>query len=1666
MLNRASRHPVGRRALPTALVALMMATAMVVPASPVFAAETITLSPTQPVYLVNNGATANVGFRMTYTGTPDSGTNLDREITLSLTTGATLTVGGTVGSANTTLAGGSTTIAGGSSTLLAGSTTLSAAAAAGATNIKVGSVSNFVANQVIAIDTGFNLETRTIVSVGGTGLSGSGITVTPALGLAHLAGVAAATAAPIGATMLRIGSSANFAAGQTVNIDTAANLETATVAVAGVGGSTTLGLPTAVGDVVIKVPSITSFVAGGTIYIDQGVNIEPAVVATVGTAGASTVRTATLAGATNIPVVSSSGFATGNTITIDSGANLETAVIASTSGGGSPSVTVTVPLANAHAVGVQVSGSGITLTAPLASAHATGAAASGNGLTLSAGLTKLHTGAAAVATVTPAGVTNIKVVSVAGFAVGDTVTIDTGTTLETAVIAAIGTAGATGTGIDLTTPLAFTHTGAPAMRVTSALAGATNVKVNAVMGYYPGDTITIDTSANQEVRTVVAVGTAGLAGTGIDITPPLSFTHFAGATVTDTRALPSTAVAGVDYTVPSATVIIPAGSPSGTIVTIRVVTAVNPNPSVALTINTTAACTGGCTGVTVNNNDPSTVVINAHGFPYLNSSLSIPARVADLMSRMSLLDKVGQMDQTLMSVANNGTTTNNSSWNNLRAWRLGSILSGGSDNPNPNNPTGWADLVDAFQSRALTTPLQIPMIYGEDTIHGNAHMIGATAFPHDIGMGATHNPDLSYQQGVITAQETRSAGPQWGFGPTICAARDIRWGRTYECYSEEPALVNLMETIIDGYQGTNPVDKSGMHILASAKHFAGDGATQNGRNAGIDVMSSEEFARVALAQYIPAVQQHHTGTIMPSYSSVQLDGATTSILMSANRDLMTGWLKNTTGFGGFLISDYSAINSIPVPSPNPLPAPLNQSYAYQTMISFNAGMDMVMAPSVTDFKNFINYLQELQGQGFVPMSRIDDAVVRILTQKFELGMFEQPFTDRSTQSQINSPAHKAVARQAAAESQVLLKNSSNLLPLSKTARVYLAGSNADNVISQMGGWSVGWQSIPTGDVPAVNPFVTTMKEALEGVVGAGNVTYSATVPTPPAAGTYDVGIVVVGETAYAEGSGDVPGSQTDAPTTADAMAIANVCGIMPCVILSMAGRPFMVTDAQFNQAGAVVATWLPGSEGEGVTDVLFGDVPFSGRLPMTWPKTIAQEPINVGDPTYDPRFPFGWGLRTGTTFSTKASLVAARASLATITGDAHVTAAIAYLDTLLVAPVWNVNGSPLHVGQIDWWLQKAANELALTAAASFTQQDSVVSAARDIAQTAVVAAGGPNSITSPLIGDADVALLNGHPDVAVTKLTQAAGLSAAATTTTVVTADFDPTQYGKPVTFTATVAATDPIGSGIPTGTVQFSIDSVAVGSPVLLDAAGKATFTTSALAIGTHTVSADYAGQNYFLASSSAPINHTVTKRLGTSTRVTSSLNPSVFGDAVTFIATVSLVKPSSGFTPTGFVQWQIDGVMVGGSVALDASAQATMTTNSLNAAHHNIRAVYLGGVSYTGSTSPVLVQTVKQATPTGSVVAAPPSPIVSGTKPMIFAATFSTTVTIGSLTPANVQFSIDGTNLGAPMALDPITHQASFTVTWNLPIGNHVIKARYPGNPNFLAVNTAGYSLVITAH
>jgi len=517
--------------------------------------------------------------------------------------------------------------------------------------------------------------------------------------------------------------------------------------------------------------------------------------------------------------------------------------------------------------------------------------------------------------------------------------------------------------------------------------------------------------------------------------------------------------------------------------------------------------------------NPPTVVIDAHGFPYLNSRLPISQRVSDLLSRMSLAEKIGQMTQADKSMFTDSSTTSGNSANNLRAWLLGSVLSGGGDTPTPNTPTGWADMIDSFEAQSLATPLQIPLIYGLDTVHGDNNMAGATIFPHNIGMGAARDPALTQQEGAVTAAETRATGPQWGFAPCICVARDIRWGRTYESFGEDPALVKRMETEISGFQGSNPQAatsgqsslNSDTHILATAKHYAGDGGTTYGTgdsgypiDQGVDQMSSSTFRKLMVSPYVTAVQQQKVGSIMPSYSSVQLDGAACPTKMSADKQLLTNVLKQQIGFKGFLISDYNAVNEIgdsrSCPIPSPLPAGVPDTYSYQIGVSANAGMDMFMVPNT--YQTLETDLTTLVNNGYVSMSRINDAVSRILTQKFELGLFEHPFTNRSKLGQVGDAAHRAVAAQAAAESQVLLKNAHDVLPLSPHDHIYVAGSNADNLGSQTGGWTLTWQGQPG---PIADPG-TTILQAIKNK--DANVTYSADASAPTAGN--NVGVVVVG----------------------------------------------------------------------------------------------------------------------------------------------------------------------------------------------------------------------------------------------------------------------------------------------------------------------------------------------------------------------------------------------------------------------------------------------------------------------------------------------------------------------------------------------------------------------------
>ena len=629
--------------------------------------------------------------------------------------------------------------------------------------------------------------------------------------------------------------------------------------------------------------------------------------------------------------------------------------------------------------------------------------------------------------------------------------------------------------------------------------------------------------------------------------------------------------------------------------------------------------------------DTASARTSAGALPYQDPSLPVQQRVADLLGRMTLAEKIGQMTQAERANVDADTTK-------ITTDNLGSVLSGGGSVPTPNTPTAWADMVDRYQTAALNTRLGIPLIYGIDTVHGDGNMLGATVFPHNIGLGATRDPALVREVEHIAASETRSSGPQWAFAPCICVVRDDRWGRSYESFGETPALVERMETAIDGLQGKPGHLSDNDRVLATAKHFAGDGLTTYGTGSnnratgtypidqGVDQVNHATFRRLALAPYVPAVKQHHVGSVMPSYSDVDWreDGLGNPINMHGNRDLIRGWLKGQQGFKGFVISDYNGIDHI---------NPGADTFAQQVATSVNAGVDMFMQPS--NFEQFESTLTGLVNDGTVPMARIDDAVSRILTKKFQLGLFEHPLTDRTHLSEIGDAAHHAVARRAVAESQVLLKNERATLPIRGSRPVYVAGSNADNIGNQAGGWTLTWQGGSTNVIPG--------QTILQGIRAQhDNVVFSqdASTEVPKNA----VGIVVVGETPYSEGFGDVGGPQwgfdpgdngvlrppkTMQLSDADTAAVNKVCAAAAkCVVVVVSGRPMIIPPAMLGSIDALVAAWLPGSDGEGVADDLFGNHPYTGKLPVTWPRSVSQEPINVGDRQYNPLFPFGFGLRT------------------------------------------------------------------------------------------------------------------------------------------------------------------------------------------------------------------------------------------------------------------------------------------------------------------------------------------------------------------------------------------------------------------------------------------------------
>jgi len=577
-----------------------------------------------------------------------------------------------------------------------------------------------------------------------------------------------------------------------------------------------------------------------------------------------------------------------------------------------------------------------------------------------------------------------------------------------------------------------------------------------------------------------------------------------------------------------------------------------------------------------------------------------------LLEKMTLEEKVGQMTQADQEALKDV--------NDIQKYFLGSLLSGGNSDPKAGNRLqDWTDMYDEYQSHAIKTRLGIPILYGVDAVHGHNNVLGAVIFPQNIGLGCTRDAKLVEKAARVTAEEVRATGINWAFAPCVTVPQDERWGRTYEGFGESPDLAKTLgEAAVRGFQGddlSNPLS-----VLACAKHFVGDGGTSFGTgmpkgngskerfplDQGDTRLSEQELRDIHMQGYVGAIKAG-VGSIMPSYNSWN------GVKCSGSKRLLTDILKGELGFEGFLISDYAAIDQI------------SGNYKNDVEQSINAGMDMVMVPR--KYEEFFSSLLGLVKEGKVPMARIDDAVRRILRVKFALGLMDKrrsPLTDKKVQASFGSAEHRQVARQCVRESLVLLKNENRALPVSKSvARIHVGGKSADDIGNQCGGWTISWQG-QSGDA---TPGGATVLKAIQNTVGkTTKVTFSK--DGSGAAGA-DVGIVVVGETPYAEMMGD---RQDLTLSKEDVAAIENMksAGI-PVVVVLLSGRP-MIIDQALGKCDAFVAAWLPGTEGQGVADVLFGDYKPTGRLSFSWPRSMAQVPIHARDANYDPLFKYGFGL--------------------------------------------------------------------------------------------------------------------------------------------------------------------------------------------------------------------------------------------------------------------------------------------------------------------------------------------------------------------------------------------------------------------------------------------------------
>ena len=591
--------------------------------------------------------------------------------------------------------------------------------------------------------------------------------------------------------------------------------------------------------------------------------------------------------------------------------------------------------------------------------------------------------------------------------------------------------------------------------------------------------------------------------------------------------------------------------------------------------------------------------------PYSPVAADHQSAVDTLIQRMTLAEKIGQMTQV---------EKNSLQPEDVTTYFIGSVLSGGGGTPTVNDTASWAQMVKTFQDATLATRLRIPLIYGVDAVHGHNNLHGAVIFPHNVGLGAADDPALVREIARITAHELLATGVHWNFAPAVSVPQDIRWGRSYEGFSEDTErVIRLSTAYVDGLQDSQ------RRVLASVKHFLGDGGTAWGTTRRYDWLNGNWQApgdsfkldqgdtqvneatlrAVHLAPYKAAIEAG-AQNIMVSFSSWQ------GLKMHAHRYLLTDVLKGELGFEGFLISDWMAVQQI------------DRDFYTGIVASINAGLDMIMVPY--DFKTFITEITRAVEAGDIPMARIDDAVRRILKVKFWLGLFENSSAHHDLIPEVGSEAHRKVARQAVSKSATLLKNNLGALPISRSAKIFVAGNAADDIGLQCGGWTITWQ----GESGATTTGTTLLQGLRENVEEDEQIVYNAEGNFEGGGERAQVAIVVVAEPPYAEGFGD-NGALT--LSAADVALIEKMRAVSDkLIVILLSGRPLLIADP-LALADAFVAAWLPGTEGAGVSDVLFGDKPFTGKLSFSWPRSIEQVPLSALKADADaPLFPLGYGL--------------------------------------------------------------------------------------------------------------------------------------------------------------------------------------------------------------------------------------------------------------------------------------------------------------------------------------------------------------------------------------------------------------------------------------------------------